>query len=224
MTCMTVQQILANSQAQARTLAAVQIQVDRLSQQVVLNQKAIRIITIIDNMLEVLGLHEKALSHAELARMACESQTVTEALLPLDHMQGLLRENAGRSFLTLYQSYEYVQVLKILVINDAVYCKLRIPMFTDTLETEYHVATFPRYGPHGCLQIQAPLPFVMHPTTAEVYYSDDCVGHTFKACRPGVHFPSDQQPCLHGLIDGNPEAQQQCPVLVTPMITSTIVG
>lgn len=218
----TVRQILVNGQAQARAITSLDTHEDRLSQQTILNQKAIRIMIIIDNMLETLGLHEKVLAHAELARMACESQVVTEALLPVQHMQGLLRENPGHAFVSLYQAYEYVHVIKILPYDQTTFCKLRMPLFADTTEIEYHVATFPVCSLSGCIQIQAPAPFILHPTTAEVYFPDDCLGTIIKACRPGVHFPSDKQPCLHGLINGDSLMQQTCPITVTARIIRTV--
>lgn len=55
-----------------------------------------------------------------------------------------------------------------------------------------------------------------------MYYPKDCIGVIVKACCPGARFPSDRQPCLHGLINGDPILQQLCPVVITTRILSTI--
>ena len=55
----------------------------------------------------------------------------------------------------------------------------------------------------------------MDQKTEDLYFPEDCFGPTPKACRPGVVYDKDQMPCLHGLVNGDVQQQEQCPLTYT---------
>jgi len=78
----------------------------------------------------------------------------------------------------------------------------------------YVIETYPVCENQACHRIYHHEQIVVDPLSETLYFPENCLGYSPLACRPGVEFPSTTQPCLHGLINGDPALQKQCPLTV----------
>ena len=176
--------------------------------------RILRINTLIDIIIEDLRQYEETLALIQAMRISCESRTVTEQLIPTKMAEEILTSGLNHQKIDPLTYYAYIQVRKITEIEGKVYCVLRAPLFTDDKQAQMAVTTVPTCTPGKCLKLYQPEPFVMSYTTEELYYPTECFGPKPKACRPGVKYDKRQLPCLHGLINGDPTQQTQCPITI----------
>lgn len=111
-----------------------------------------------------------------------------------------------------YVYYAYIEVEKVMEVDESVVCVLRAPLFTGHEEKLYSVATFPMKHSDQYVQILPPPSFVLDLATEDLYFPDECHGPVPKACRPGVKYDKQQQPCLHGLITEDREQLSRGPM------------
>ena len=176
------------------------------------NQDALRLEFLIEMISDHITQYEEALAQIQAVRVACEARIVTEQVLPVQMVTQILSQGNNRVKINPIEYYAYIQVKKITTIDDEVYCVLRAPMFSDSMQYEITIRTFPKCYDGKCLEIYQPPPFIIDYGTEELYFPDECTGPIPKACRPGVIYDKTHQPCLHGLINHDPQQQAECPL------------
>lgn len=211
----TVNKVIRTQNAQARELEKIYAEV---SGWVSIFQSAMRIQQIIHALENHVTEYELAVQKAEEARYACEAQIVNEQVIPKDVVYQILTTGENRHDIAPEQYYAYIKVRKITVINGELFCILEGPQFQANMQMEITIKTLPVCEQGRCIQIHQPPPFVLDYETENLYFPDECHGPTPKACRPGVIFDKDHQPCLHGLINHDAQQQKMCPLTlyVTP--------
>lgn len=149
-------------------------------------------------------------------RLGCESRLVTESLVPISIVNGLLTDRRNRIDLDAYNYYQYATVTKLIEINDILYCVIRTPLLEYDQYRTYHLNTFPVCTDQGCYRTYRDETFIMDTRGGSIYFPEVCYGvNAPLACQPGVRYAPDQQPCLQGLISNNPVQQKQCPITYT---------
>ena len=176
------------------------------------NQDALRLEFLIEMISDHIAQYEESLAQIQAVRVACEARIVTEQVLPVQMVRQILSQGNNRVKINPVEYYAYIQVEKITTLDDEVYCILRAPMFSDATQYEITIRTFPKCQDGKCLEIYQPPPFIVDYGTEELYFPDECSGPTPKACRPGVIYDKTHQPCLHGLINHDPQQQAECPL------------
>jgi len=141
-------------------------------------------------------------------RAACESDSQSELTIA----SGLLRKLLQTDDVMNY--YQYIHTDKLITVNSTLYCVANIPVFKETFDQLYVIETYPVCDSQTCHRIYHHEQIVVDPLSETLYFPENCLGFSPLACRPGVEFPSTAQPCLHGLINGDPALQKQCPLTI----------
>ena len=179
------------------------------------NQRMIRLMNTLSTFSELMHNRENFNQKARVTRLACESNTVNEDLVPPAILQEVLDSPLNHAQVSVLKYYSYLQVQKIVTIDDTDYCIMRAPVFETIRNIEYTIATFPICN-GTCLQLTAPPPFLIIPVTEEITFPEVCVGYDPKACRPSVRYSKASMPCYTGLISGDVEAQKECVMTLHP--------
>lgn len=183
------------------------------------NNRAIRIMSILDVIDAHLAAYEEALGQAQAVRTECEMRLITERTIPLSMVKEILSLGYNQKSLNLPSYYPYIQVTKIFQQDDEIICKLEAPLFSDADTHLFYFKTFEQCDRQYCLQVVQPEPFVLDFATENLYYPDECHGPIPQACRPGVIYDKTQKQCQHGLINHDASLQQSCPVTIGPAQT-----
>ena len=217
----TTNAIIANQAEQREVINLLTQTTNHNTRHINLLHKLIRVINTMDTLTAALQQYEVALAAVRNTRLACEASVINEDLVPPAIINQLLDNNPGRSLVTPIQYYEYGQVKKTTTIEGADFCIVSFPLFSSYAEQEYRIATFPVCANGSCIQIKDPLPFVLNSVSADLYFPDECIGRTTRACRPGVRFDKNHQACLHGLVNRNQDQQQTCPIRISQQLVDT---
>lgn len=174
--------------------------------------KVLRLTVLLDNLEATINQYEAKLAQAQAIRLACEARIVTEQVVPINMIPVILAEANSRASINPLAYYAYIQVEKIITVDDITYCVLKAPIFGDDDQTLIHIRTFPVCKDQRCLHLYQPPPFILNYQTEDLYFPSECHGPVPQACRPGVIYDKAHQPCLHGLVNSDPHQQQQCPI------------
>jgi len=141
-------------------------------------------------------------------RAACESDSISEVVVSPSLLTKLIKVEDILSY------YQYLHTDKLMRYNNTLFCVVNVPMFKSEPDQLYVVETYPTCTADSCHCIYHNEKMVINPLTETLYFPETCLGYHPLACRPSVEFPSATQPCLHGLINGDPRLQAQCPITV----------
>jgi len=141
-------------------------------------------------------------------RAACESDSISEIVVPPPLLSVLIKREDVLPY------YQYLHTDKMMRYNDTLYCVVNVPTFKIEPDQLYVVETYPICTIDSCHRLYHNEKMVINPLTETLYFPETCLGYHPLACRPSVEFPSATQPCLHGLINGDPQLQSQCPITV----------
>ena len=188
---------------QARQFA----QLKRLSTLAYSVYDSLRFSLLIEIVEDNIAIMEDAVNNIRNARVACESRIVNEHVVPMKMVSELLRESGNLMDILSNDYYGYMVVDKLTVIDGELYCLITGPMFDTHTHMEVTIKTLPMCSENRCAQLHQPPPFIIDYQTEDLYFPDECHGPTPKACRPGVIFDKVHQPCLHGLINHDPQQQ-----------------
>lgn len=140
----------------------------------------------IETIKDKVAILEGAVNQIRNARVACESRIVNEQLIPVKMIKKRHEDKENRNHVLATEYYGYMQVDKLTVIDDELYCIITGPSFEAYTHMELTVKTLPMYEEDRCAQPHQPPPFIIDYETEDLYFPDECHGPTPKACRPEV--------------------------------------
>ena len=209
----TVNQLIDRSSAQAADIEHLGEAVTALDRYLKVNVDFMLVLmSQLDIVEQSMIEYSEVLAQVQAVRVACEAGKVTEQMLPIRVVKGVL--SSGENFRTIspLRYYPYIQVEKIMTTASVNYCVLKAPLFTETSPVKVLIHTFPICQQGKCVQLYQPPEFIVDYGSEELYFPDSCEGPIPQACQPGVKYDKNHQLCLHGLINGDTFQQQQCPM------------
>ena len=87
--------------------------------------------------------YETKMQKVHLMKALCEARIVNEDLIPISFLTKIREVGGDQSGLMPENYYGYAQVRKVVEIEGQLYCKVRIPILSDSSLRQYFVKTFP---------------------------------------------------------------------------------
>jgi len=204
-----------NQRRIAGSLNRVTQQVNELSDKIARSQQELNMRALMDEIISELNSFRIALARygtwsdkMTSVRAACESDSISELVISTDLLNKLIKPDDIVSY------YQYLHTDKIMMYNETLYCVVNVPLFRSTQDQLYVIETYPVCRGDSCHKIYHNEQVVVDPLSEVLYFPEECIGHHPLACRPSVEFSASTQPCLHGLINGDPGLQNQCPATI----------
>ncbi len=172
--------------------------------------------TFLDSIETALQVYNTRRTAIAASRADCEAQAVSEQLIPKRIISKLLSTPGNQVKMTPETYYQYLMVEKVITTPEGdLYCVIQAPLLSGEAQELYRISSFPVCSEGSCYRIYQDVDVVVATLSATLYYPRHCYGSFPLVCQPGVLYSKEQQPCIHGLVAGDTNQQQMCPIIYT---------
>ena len=187
----------------------------------------------VDRILEDLELMTNAYCDAHLVyhfqRGALEWGRLSESILPLRHLEQILNEGKGQNMVSISPIewyYRYCEVEPLWSTDKTLAYRVSIPFIESKQYIRYSVESFPiplNDSELRTAQLDVQGSYGYDTITGDMFSLEKCVGKTPMVCDASVVYNNQGMKCARGIIGGDSNNRNTCPVVITKRPGQTLV-